>query len=132
MPLPEPIIQSLRSAMAERRLVAYHKWGDDPTIFLVGFIEEVKSDRILFDQVGTQGEPENEIDVVDMESIQQLDFDSDYLRGLEKLFAVYDELIGKKPSAGIRATRHADIVKNFQSAKNSGEAVLTMMTSGRA
>ena len=124
MPLPSPIIEKLREAATNRKLVAYHKWGDDPTIFLVGFVEELKSDRILFDQVGTHGEPEDEIDIVDMDLIQWLDFDNDYLRGLEKLYAVYDRVVGKEPGAGIKATRRSAIESNLAAVKGTGEVVL--------
>lgn len=124
MPLPSQILDKLRQAKFERRLVAYHKWGDDPTIFLVGFVEELKSDRIHFDQVGTQGEPENEVDIVDMDMIQWLDFDTDYLRGLEMLYPVYNEVVGKMPGAGIKVTRRPAIESNLAAVKGTGEVVL--------
>lgn len=122
--LPEPILKQLSNALTDRRLVAYHCYDDDPTIFIVGFVEEIKSDRIIFQMVGTNGEPEYKTDVVAMADIQWLDFETEYLKGLEKLYPVYNDLIGKKPTAGIRAANREAITRNLKEALRNGEIVL--------
>ncbi len=121
--LPDQILVKIKEARVQGRLIGYHKWDDDPTFFLVGFVQAIESDRILFEQVGTQGEPENKTDVAMMEKIIWLEFETDYLLGLEKLYPVYDELIGRKPSAGIRVTRAEAIEKNLRVASSTREAV---------
>lgn len=122
--LPEPILKQLKSAQSDKHLVAYHCYDDDPTIFIVGFVEEIKSDRLIFQMVGTNGEPEYKTDVVAMADIQWLDFDTEYLKGLEKLYPVYNDLIGKKPTAGIRASNREAITRNLKEALRKDEIVL--------
>lgn len=122
--LPDPILKQLAAAQTDRRLVAYHCYDDDPTIFIVGFVEEIKSDRIIIHMVGPHGEPEYKTDVVAMADIQWLDFDTEYLKGLEKLYPVYNELIGKKPTAGIRAANREAITRNLKDALRKNEIVL--------
>ncbi len=128
--LPQPILDQLQNAKDGHRLVAYHCWDDDPSIFVVGFVEDIKSDRVIFDMVGLCGEPEEETDVVPMDKIQWVDFDTEYLRGLERLYPVYEQLIGKKPSSGIRVSKESSILKNLREAKENQEIVLIEMDKG--
>jgi len=121
--LPKPLLARIQKAFDKRRLVAYHCWDDDPTIFLVGFVTAIHESRIVFDQVGPGGRPEDKNDSVDMDDIVWMDFDTDYLNGLELLHPVYEDLIGMKPTAGLKATNLPAVRKALTEAALSGEAV---------
>ncbi|HJP82831.1 MAG TPA: hypothetical protein VJ835_04930 [Fimbriimonadaceae bacterium] len=53
--------------------------------------------------VDSTGGPDEELSVP-LDEIVWFDFDTDYLRGLEKLYLRHSEIIGPKPSAGLKVT----------------------------
>lgn len=120
--LPTAVLDKLVKAKEDHRLVAYHRWQDDPTIFLVGFVLEVGEDSVHFQQVDSAGRLDDK-EWVPMSDIVWLDFETDYLKGLELLHPVHDALVGYKPSAGIKATNTQAIRKALISACANGESV---------
>lgn len=122
MALPQPVLDKLREAMETRRLVAFHQWEDDPMIFLVGFVTRLDTDRIFFAEVGVSGRPDEDTEVA-IDDLVWLDFDTEYLRGLEILHPVNEKLIGPKPAAGIKATNTQAIRKALVKACERSEVV---------
>ncbi len=120
--LPTPILEKLKESQANRRLVAFHKWDDDPSIFCVGFVKQINGDSILFEEVGVCGRPDED-QLVPMGEIVWLDFETDYLKGLEILHPIYQDLIGEKPAAGVKATNTQAITRALKTAAGQGEAI---------
>lgn len=120
--LPDAALEKLKEAQAHRRLVAFHQWDDDPSIFCVGFVKQINEDSVLFEEVGVCGEPDED-QLVAMAEIVWLDFETNYLKGLEILHPIYENLIGGKPTAGIKATNTRAITQALKAAADQGEAI---------
>lgn len=52
----EEIYRELAEAKVTGEFVAYHKWGDDPSIFLVGRVLELSPTSVTFDDIDTSGQ----------------------------------------------------------------------------
>ncbi|RYG29300.1 hypothetical protein EON81_26960, partial [bacterium] len=52
----EEIHRELSECLDTREFVAYHKWGADPGIFLVGQVQELSPTSVYFWDIDTNGE----------------------------------------------------------------------------
>jgi hypothetical protein len=59
----EDIYRELSECRETGEFVAFHKWGDDPTIFLVGVVRELTPTSATFDEVDPNGVMESSITV---------------------------------------------------------------------
>lgn len=80
----EEIYRELAEAKETGELVAYHRWGDDPSIFLVGRVVELSPTSVTFDTFDTKGQPDDP-HKVPLRVIHTLDRGNFYLWRIEKL-----------------------------------------------
>lgn len=82
----EEIYRELAECFETREFVSYHKWGDDPSIFLVGVVEDLSPTRVVFQSVTTNGEYKSPLHAVPLRLIHSLDRRTLYLRRLRTLY----------------------------------------------
>lgn len=82
----EEIYRELSECLETREFVAYHKWGDDPGIFLVGTVQELSSTSVLFWDVDSNGRYQDLPHSVPLRLIHSLDRRTLYLWRLRTLY----------------------------------------------
>lgn len=80
----EEIYRELAEARETGELVAYHKWGDDPSIFLVGRVLELSPTSATFEDIDSSGRSDENMKVP-LRLIHTIDRGTIYLWRLQVL-----------------------------------------------
>lgn len=124
----EEIYRELEECRVSGEFVAYHKWGGDPSIFLVGIVRDLTPTKATFQDVDPRGVLK-EIGAVPLRLIHTLDRGTLYLWRLRTLYelgpSVLEERDVRKP-AGVRAlleqaAREGTVVRVWTSAQEADE-----------
>jgi hypothetical protein len=119
----EEMVATLRAAKKAGRLVAVHKWDDEPDIFVVGYVSEIEDDAAEFWWVDSKGRDDDDvISRVAFDKIVRLSVDTFYLRKLERLHLNIEAVYSKVTRA--RQTKlQKGILGALAAAAQTGEAV---------
>jgi len=85
------MLRQLEAAWRTGELVGFHKWSDEPEIFLVGFVRGVDAERAVFLTVDMCGRNEHDMEVP-LAAIQAVHRGSAYLMGLTYLNGLSEEV----------------------------------------
>lgn len=109
----------LAKARESGDLVAYHKWSDDPSIFLVGFVREIREKTVLFDDVTSLGRRDtpNEAAYTDLHGLHR---GSAYLLGLAGL---HREFANEEMAEGKNARSAKTILAALRRAAGTEELI---------
>ncbi len=95
----DEIVRELEECQASGEFVAYHKWGDDPDIFIVGVVQELDGTKAVFCGVDQRGQFEPEDDAVPLRRIHTIHRGTAYLWRLRVLNEMgptaFEKRIGK-------------------------------------
>lgn len=87
----EEIRRVLDECRNTREFVAYHKWGDQPDVFLVGVVRDLSGTKATFTDVDPRGRLEEGTHAVPLRLIHSLDRGTLYLRRLQILHGMESE-----------------------------------------
>lgn len=120
--MEHPLVRFLRECHASGELVAVHKWGDDPSIFLVGQIVELGEDELALKLVDTDGSWEpTPLDTLKLSRVVSIDRRTPYLSRLQ---AWLDEYKGE-PELGVKTK---EVSNNIDKIRSSISDALTART----
>ncbi len=129
----EAIGRELDECLASGEFVAYHKWGDDPSIFLVGVVQDLTPTKATFQSVDSRGTLEAKTDAVPLRLIHTLDRGTPYLHRLRTLYEIGPaepvETHEARKAAEIRrlleeAARKENVVRIWTSAEESSDVLV--------
>jgi hypothetical protein len=107
----EEMHKELAECQASGEFVAYHSWGDDPGIFLVGMVEEITPTKVVFQEVDLSG-PFEGPHAVPLRRIHSVDRGTHYLKRLRTLH----DLGAADPVDEKNVTKSAEVLAILQNA----------------
>lgn len=111
----EEIFRELADAQAAGEMVAFHKWGDDPSIFLVGFVRDLSPTSATFELIAGNG-AFDEVFKAPLRLIHSIDRGTLYLWRLKVL---YEQ--GHTPDKDLRrATKPTEVRSLLEEAAREG------------
>lgn len=106
------LLRQLEAAWRTGELVGFHKWSDDPSIFLVGFVRSVDENTAKFLTVDLCGRNEQDVEVP-LSELEAISRGSAYLMGLTYLNGLSENIpqtngrVSRAPQTRLQALHRA-------------------------